>query len=304
MEQATGQLGHGRLMCGTVLTPEFAASLGDYTRELGLRAVEDGEVPMALAAAWGAPAMAGRRFALLQGEGATTGYLRLVEGAACPGYRPLSSFGWVAFECSVRDAFALHDRIDKTAFPVLGPPKRVPGFDNFIPFQVAGRAGEVLYLNTVLNSSMAGLDLPHAAAEVDRMFIAVLAARDRAESLRFQIEGLGLEEGETWTIPYSMINTSFGLPADHLTAMTMTKLGRMPVAEVDQYPEGAVPRPVTAGELPPGNALVSLIVEDLNAVAAPFLGPPVTLDGPLYGGYRAATVAGPEGALFELLERP
>jgi hypothetical protein len=101
-----------------------------------------------------------------------------------------------------------------------------------------------------------------------------------------------------------MINNSFGLPSDFETAMTMTRVGRMPVAEVDQYPPGAVPRPVAPGELPPGNALVSLIVCDLNAVSARFLGPPVTLDGPLYGGHRAATVQGPEGALFELLERP
>lgn len=304
MEERDGQLGHGRLMCGTVLAPDFPASLGDYARELALRVVEDGEIPVALAAAWGAPAMAGRRFALLQGEGATSGFLRLVEGTEVPGYRPLSSFGWVAFECSVRDAFALHDRIDQQAFPVLGAPKLVPGFDNFIPFQVAGRAGEVLYLNTVLKASMAGLDLPHASAEVDRMFIAVLAARDREESLRFQTEALGLEEGETWTIPYSMINNSFGLPADFQTAMTMTRVGRMPVAEVDQYPPAATARPVAPGELPPGNALVSLIVKDLDAITAPFLGPPVTLDGPLYAGQRAATVRGPEGALFELLERP
>ncbi|MFN7177561.1 MAG: hypothetical protein ACK4MX_11820, partial [Thermaurantiacus sp.] len=222
MEETEEQLGHGRLMCGTVLAPDFSASLGDYARELGLRLIADGEVPMALAAAWGAPAMAGRRFALLQGAGATPGFLRLVEGSEAPGYRPLSSFGWVAFECSVRDAFALHERIDTAAFPVLGAPKLVPGFDNFIPFQVAGRAGEVLYLNTVLKASMAGLDLPHAAAEVDRMFIAVLAAADREESVRFQLEALGLEQGETWVIPYSMINTSFGLPPDFQTAMTMT----------------------------------------------------------------------------------
>ena len=304
MGERSGQCRHGRLMCGTVLAPDFEASLADYRHELELGVVEEGRVPDSLAACWGAPAMAGRRFALLAGEGASPGFLRLVEGRGVAGYRPLCSFGWAAFECTVADAFALHESIDKTAFAVLGAPKLVPGFDNFIPFQVRGRSGEVLYLNTVLNGSMAGLDLPHAKAPVDRMFIAVLAAGDRAASVRFQVEALGLEEGETWIIPYSMINQSFGLPEDHQTAMTMTKAGRMPVAEVDQYPNGATARAGAPGELPPGNALVSLFVADLDAIGAPFLGPPVRLDGPLYGGGRTATVRGPEGALFELLEQP
>ncbi len=298
------QLPHGRLMCATVLAPRFDQSLADYGRELALSVVAEGHVPQALAASWGAPAMAGRRFALLAGEGATPGFIRLVEGTGVPGYRPLSTFGWAAFELTVRDSFALHARIDTAAFEVLGPPKLVPGFSDFIPFQVAGRAGEVLYLNTVLKPQTAGLDLPQAEAEVDRMFIAVLAARDRAESLRFQVDALGLEEGETWVIPYSVINRSFGLPDSYETAMTMTKVGRMPVAEVDQYPMGTARRPVAPGELPPGNALVSLVVRDLAAVRAPLLGPPVVLDGPLYGGRRAASVRGPEGALFELLEQP
>ncbi len=297
-------LPHGRLLCGTVLTAAFDRSLADYVRELALGPVETGCVPMALAEAWGAPAMAGRRYALLAGASPAPGFLRLVEGEGVEGYRPLASLGWVAFELSVRDSFALHARLDREAFPVLGAPKLVPGFDNFIPFQVRGRAGEVLYLNTVREPSMAGLDLPPAEAEVDRMFIAVLAAADRAASVRFQVEALGLEEGETWVIPYSMINMSFGLPEDHRTALTMTKMGRMPVVEVDQYPPAAGPRPAARGELPPGNALVSLAVRSLKAVRAPFLGPPVALDGPLYAGARAAVVRGPEGGLFELLERP
>jgi catechol 2,3-dioxygenase-like lactoylglutathione lyase family enzyme len=302
MGESAEQLGHGRLMCGTVLAPAFDLSLADYCRELALEIVDEGLVPEALAACWGAPAMAGRRFALLRGQDATPGFLRLVEGSVVEGHRPLATFGWVAFECSVRDAFALHDRIDKAAFRVLGAPRLVPGFDNFIPFQVAGRAGEALYLNTVLKASMADLDLPHAQAEVDRMFIAVLAAADREESLAFQRDVLGLEEGQTWVIPYSMINQSFGLPDDHPTAMTMTKVGRLPVAEIDQYPQMAEPRRMTAGELPPGNAMVSLAVRDLDAIPAPLLGPPVNPAGPLYGGRRAAVVRGPEGARFELLE--
>ena len=52
-----------------------------------------------------------------------------------------------------------------SGFTVLGAPKRVAGFDNFIPFQVVGRSGEVLYRNQVLDAELADLDLPHTAGE-------------------------------------------------------------------------------------------------------------------------------------------
>lgn len=291
---------HGRLVCGTVNAPDFDASLADYTRELGMRTVDGGRVPPGLARAWGAPAQVGRRLALLHGGG-RPGYLRLVEGTPVRAYRPLRSYGWAAFECSVRDAFALHERIDRDAFPVLGPPKRVPGFDTFIPFQVRGRAGEVLYLNTVLQGSSGGLDLPFAESEIDAMFIAVLAARDRAETLAFHTS-LGFAEGETWTIPYSMINQAFGLPDSHLTAMTMTCVGRMPASEIDQYPPETDFRTRAPGELPPGNAMVSVLVRDLDAIEASFIEPPMRVEGPLYGGRRAACVRGPSDELVELIE--
>jgi catechol 2,3-dioxygenase-like lactoylglutathione lyase family enzyme len=290
----------GRLKCGTVNAPDFAASLADYSRELGMRVVEEGRMPPDLARSWGAPAQVGRRWALLHGGG-RPGYLRLVEGTAVPSYRPLRSYGWAAFECSVRDAFALHERIDRKAFPVLGPPKRVPGFDTFIPFQVRGRAGEVLYLNTVLQGSAGELDLPFAEAEVDAMFIAVLAAQERAETVRFH-ERLGFAEGETWTIPYSMINQAFELPDTHLTAMTMTRVGRMPASEIDQYPPETDYRSRAPGELPPGNAMVSVMVQSLDAIDVPFIEPPLRVEGALYGGRRVACVRGPSDELVELIE--
>ena len=160
----------------------------------------------------------------------------------------------------------------------------------------------MLYLNQVLKAGMAGLDLPMTTARVDHMFIAVLAAPDRAAAVAFHRDVLGFAEGETWSIPYSVINASFGLPADTITAMTMTQTGRMPASEIDQYPAAAVPRPVTPGELPPGNAMVSFIIASLDAIAAPFLAPPVRRQGPLYAGRRTAVVTGAAGELIELIE--
>lgn len=301
--QMGGSLTHGAILCGTVSTPVFDLSLRDYLAELDMRVVDEGRVAPDLARSWGAPAQVGCRFALLAPrEGGSGGFLRLVEGSRVAGYRSLSSYGWAAFEMTVRDAFALHARIDQKAFRVLGAPKLVPGFTNFIPFQVEGRAGEVLYLNTVLESRMSGLALPKAEAEVDRMFIAVLAAEDRERTLRFHVEALGFEEGDSFTFPYSMINQSFGLPEDFATTLTMTKVGEMPAAEIDQYPDAARHRPLAPGELPPGNALLTFAHRDLDSVGATFLEPPTVRDGPLYRGRRVATVVGPSDERIELVE--
>lgn len=292
----------GRILCGTVNTPDLAASLADYSGQFGLVPVEEGRVSLDLARCWGAPAQAGRPYALLTAPGGAGGFFRLVQGSAMPAYRPLRTWGWAAFECTVADAFALHAGIDTLCFQVLGAPRLVPGFDTFIPFQVAGRAGEVLYLNTVLKPEMAELALPVATARVDHIFIAVLAAGDRTGALAFHTDGLGFQEGPTWTIPYSMINNSFGLPADHPTTMTMTRTGAIPACEIDHYPDSAGPRRSAPGELPPGNAMVSFAVASLDAIRAPFIAPAAIGHGPLYAGARSACVRGPSGECIELIE--
>ncbi|MEY2882986.1 MAG: hypothetical protein RL490_710 [Pseudomonadota bacterium] len=292
----------GRIKCGTITSACFDASLADYTGVLGLSVVESGTVSTDLAASWGAPASAGRRMALLCHADARPGFLRLVEASATPDYRPLRSFGWAAYEHTVADCDALFADIQTSGFTVIGAPKLVPGFDNFIPFQVVGRAGEVLYLNQVLKAGMSELDLPMTAARVDHMFIAILAAPDRAAAVAFHRDALGFVEGETWSIPYSVINNSFGLPDDTITDMTMTRTGRMPAAEIDQYPAAATSRAGPPGELPPGNAMISFITASLDTVAAPFLTPPAHHAGALFAGRRSAVVRGTAGELIELIE--
>ncbi len=290
---------HGRIKCGTVATPAFDASVADYAT-LGLSVMAAGVVAADLAAAWGAPACAGRRFALLHGGGRDC-YIRLIEATPVPGYAPLRTHGWAAFEISVADVFGLHARLAGSAFRVLGAPKPVGSFTTFIPFQVAGRSGEVLFLNQVLTPSADGVDLPLASVDVDQIFIVPLAAPDRAAALTFH-EGLGFAAGATYTLLYTVINAAFGLPADHQTTMTMTRVGSIAASEIDQYPPAATARPVPPGELPPGNAMVSFIVASLDAVAAPLLGPPTRGDGPLYNSRRIGCVRGTAGEIIELIQ--
>ena len=289
----------GRIKCGTVSTGDFDASLADYAT-LGLHVVSETVVSADLAAAWGAPACAGRRSALLHGGGRPC-YIRIIEATPVGGYMPLVSLGWAAFEISVADVFALHARLGGSAFRVLGAPKKVGSFTTFIPFQVAGRAGEVLFLNEVLAPSADGVELPFASVDIDQIFIVPLATRDRAAALAFHA-GLGFSEGATYTLPYTVINAAFGLPADHQTTLTMTRVGSIAASEIDQYPPAATARPVPPGELPPGNAMVSFIVASFDAVATPLLGPPTRGDGPLYNGRRIGCVRGTAGEIIELIE--
>ena len=53
--------------------------------------------------------------------------------------------------------------------------------------------------------------------------------------------------------------------------------------------------------LPPGNAMVTLAAQDLDALNLDWLAPPTAQPGPLYKG-RTATTRGPAGEWLELIE--
>ncbi|MEQ8515445.1 MAG: hypothetical protein RIC38_07560, partial [Chromatocurvus sp.] len=73
--------------------------------------------------------------------------------------------------------------------------------------------------------------------------------------------------------------------------------------EVDGYPASTGARPVADGELPPGVAMASFSVPDLDAFdPALFLTPPARHGGIAYGDSRSATLTGPAGELIELVE--
>ena len=145
-------------------------------------------------------------------------------------------------------------------------------------------------------------DLPRARSDVDHIFIVILATPDRAATMRQLQDRLGLEEGGTYTIPYTMISKAFGLPVDHKSTISMAQAGRMPIVEVDGYPEAATPRARHEGMLPPGNAMVTLAVDRLDGLHLDFITPPAVRTGPLYAGRRAATFIGSAGELTELIE--
>ncbi len=294
-------LTHGRILGGVVTTPDLDAALEDYHGRLGLNIVERGELAADLAASWGCPGNAGARTATLQPQSGAHCFIRLVEQPVPADFRPVRTCGWAAYELTVPEGYAWPERLVGSGFDIVGPPKEIAGLPYFVPMQVTGRGREMIYLNEVRENTPSS-DLPKAQSLTDHIFICILATPDREANLAWLQDKIGLDVGGTYTLEYTMINKSFGLEDGTQSSITMVQKDRLPIIEVDDYPEAATTRPSVAGCLPPGNALVTLAVDNLDAINADFIKPPAVQGGVLYAGKRSATVVGMAGELLELVE--
>lgn len=294
-------LTHGAILGGVVSTPDLDAALADYHGCLGLDIVEQGTLDADLAASWGCPKSAGARFALLQPQSGTPCFIRLVEAPLPDDFKPTRTFGWAAFELTVQDVFGWPDRLKGSGFDIVGPPKELEGLPYFIPMQVTGRGREMIYLNEVADNTPTS-DLPKACSLTDHIFIVILATPDREASLKWFEGALKLDISSSYTLAYSMINNAFGLGSDYRTTITMVQKGRLPIVEVDDYPAQATVRQGDPEMLPPGNAMIALAVDNLDALDVEFIAPPTAREGALYGGRRTATVRGLAGERIELIE--
>lgn len=293
---------HGTIMGGLSTVPDLERGIAAYRDVLGLDLVEQGDLPEALGMSWGCPANAGSPYAVLRPKSDAPCWFRLVEQPDHPDFRPTTTYGWAAFETTVEDVWRWPSALPQDLFTIVGPPKKLENIEPaFIPMQALGPGREMIYLNQVLGD-LPETDLPQAHAPVDRIFIVVLATPNREASIAWYCEKLALSRGADYTLPYSMINDAFALPPETQTTISMVQSGRMPIVEVDDYPEAARPRARHQGMLPPGNALVTLAVDDLDACTAPWLSPPQAREGALYGGRRAACAIGAGGELVECVE--
>lgn len=297
----TRHIKHGSILGGVVVTPDLDAALADYQGRLGLDLVEKSPLPADLAASWGCPASAGAPYAMLRPQSGAHCFIRLVEQPDHADFRPTRSYGWAAYELTVKDVFGWPERLEGSGFRVVGPPKEIAGLPYFIPMQVLGRGDEMIYLNEVAMDTPSS-DLPRAHSLTDHIFIVILAAPDRMASVDWYRHALRLDEGDSHTLEYSMINSAFGMPAGTQTVITMVQNERLPIIEIDDYPAQVTVRPAHPGMLPPGNALVTLAVERFDDLDVEFLTAPVLRHGDLYMGNLAATVRGAAGELIELVE--
>jgi catechol 2,3-dioxygenase-like lactoylglutathione lyase family enzyme len=290
-------LTHGQILGGTITTPDLDLALTDYRDRLGLKVTEQGILPAELATSWGTPASTGARYATLQPTSCAPGFLRLVEQATPPDFKPTRTYGWAAFEITVQDVYNWPAKLDGSGFEIIGPPKEIEGLPYFVAMQMTGRGREMIYLNEVRQNTPSS-DLPKAASPVDHVFIVILACADRERALNWYRDCIKLDIGGSYTIEYTMINKAFGLPDGHQSTITMVQKGRLPIIEVDGYPDAATIRPGPADALPAGNAIVTLAVDSLDTLDVNFITPP--MPGPM--GKPTTTVYGPAGERVELVE--
>lgn len=290
------------LKCATHTVSDVAAAVDRYARELDYELVEQGVVSDDLAAAWAAPATAGRAFAVMRPASGTPVFLRFVAGDLVPDYEPIRTYGWAAIEICVQDVEAVNQRmIASSNFDVIGPPKPLDGFPTVKPMQVRGPDKETVYL-TEIKTDDAESGLPTPAALVDRPFILVLACRDLDSAIIWTRDVLGLDVTDPVSIRYSMIQLAFGLDGEEKTPLCIARWAGQTFVELDQYPAAATPRPAHDGALPPGVSIMTMMHPDFARFDGHWLSPPVVRDGPLYDGRRTGVLQTPEGALVEIIE--
>jgi catechol 2,3-dioxygenase-like lactoylglutathione lyase family enzyme len=284
----------------TLLVPDVDAAARAYQRTLDYQAIEQGQVTEALAGSWGAPALAGRRFVVLQPKSREPVYVRMVETAASAS-TPMMTLGWNATEILVEDPAALAPRLEAGPFRIVGPPAPLELNPAVVAMQALGPAGELLYFTRIpVGQSKFGLG--SATSFVDRVFIVVLGVRDLRGTLDFYRTKFGLAVSEPAPTRVGILADAWGLPPEHSFLLGIVRLPERFLIEVDEYPPGAAARAAAPGELPAGMAMVSFEVPSLEPYLAQLVAPPAAPAGQPYAGRRTAVMIGSAGEHLELIE--
>lgn len=141
--------------------------------------------------------------------------------------------------------------------------------------------GGPVYL-TEIHTAPSGLGLPRIDRGVGGVFIVVVASPDLEHTRAFFETSFRLPRVTDHPLAVGVLNRAFGFPPRTSHRVSSLQLAGDAAIEIDQYPPAATPRPVGAGELPPGVA----VVEVHPAAPDVRLG---RVDGPF--GLRLAVVA-------------
>lgn len=292
-----------RIRIATTAAPDVDEFVDWYARGFGHHISESGTVTSTLAKAWGAPATAGRRYALLSLPSSPDVYLRVVESPPVPDFEPLLTFGWNAFEIILDDIQAVRARLANSPFKIIGEPRPLGFRPSIYAMQVVGPGKEVLYLATETGDrSISPLPAPHGL--VGRPFIMVLGGPDVMAMRDFYTQTFNLEPHPIRASRGQTLQRAWGGTEDGTHPITLLRFREHGNSmELDGYVKpGLCPRPQVQGELPSSNAMATFSVPSLDDLELPFIEPPTTHEGLAYTGTRAATFIGPAGELVELIE--
>lgn len=266
---------------------------GLYAKWFDYRLRESGLVSPALAASWGAPGNAGRPFFLLSSAGYPDVFVRIVGIDPVPGFARSTTAGWNGFEFMVDSDAAMYALLQGSPFhPLNAPHPPVKAFPSVFSMDIAGSAGEMLFL-TCETGDRSKSYLPAPGGRVGRSHLVwvsgpnILALRD------WYSDTFGLVKTGVLQRPVPGSAAGETMPNTLLFAAE-----RANFIQFEENPAQLAPRPHGKRQLPPGNAMASFAVADLDSLKVAFLTPPAAL----YGKQRAATVLDPNGNRVELIE--
>lgn len=293
------------MRAATLSVADLARSTDLYCEWLDYSVEEQGELGSDLAASWGAPKAGGRQFAVLRPSSGHDIFIRLVENRIHPDFVALRTYGWAAIEVCVQDVLEANERILKSPFEVIGPPKEIDGLPAIYPMQMKGPDQEIVYL-TQIRDDLPAFDLPRAETLIDRLFILVMACSDMKASLAWMAEHIKIDIGrDEMEIVYTMLANAFGLPHEQLHVISTMVHEKDVFLELDQMPPQATARPAYEGELPQGVAIGTFWHPHFDEIDAKcrdlWVTPPTVHDSVVYRGKRAGTLRAPDGTLVEVV---
>lgn len=293
----------GRIEIVTICAPALQATAEAYQQFLDYTVVEAGTIPADLAAVWNAPKMAGHEFLTLQPASRADVYLRLIQNAPVDGYAAMKTFGWNANEILTQDPDVMAERLGDSPFEVIGPPANLSTSKDIRAMQAVGLAEEVIYL-TRLPESGDSSALGSAESFVDRTFIVVVGGPDMQAMQRFYHEVLGLPVSDPVGARIRVLSRAHDLSMETSHPLSIARLPKNFLIEIDEYPESATPRSHRPGELPPGMAMVAFTTPSLDELKEYLLAPPVRVVLAPYSDRRVGVIRGAGGELLELIEQP
>jgi hypothetical protein len=287
----------------THCVPNLDAVVEAWTRWFGFMASDRGTVGRDLAGGWDTPAVAGRRFALLQPASGEACWLRFVETDVSGGHGPPLTCGWIATELLATDPDALARELRGSPFRVLGGPADLfPRPKAPRAMQLVGPAGELIYCTRILPGG-SRYGLKGARSAVDRPFIVTVGGRSTTSMLEFYGETLGQRVLDTMPFTNSILAAGCGVPWQTVIPTSVVRIpGRRFLVETDELPARVGPRPRPAGGLPAGMSMVSFIVDSLDDFPAALRAEPRRIAQAPYAGRRVGVSVGAAGEWLELIE--
>lgn len=286
----------------TILSLNPQLSEQAYVDHLHYEVIERGEISRELAQSWGAKGSSGKRYSLLQAKSGKPIYLRFIQSESAENYQPMKQEGWNATEILVENPDELARRLANSPFTVVGQPRFLTAKKNVRAFQALGPDNELLYFTRIIDPARSSFDLGQASTFVDSVFIMVAGARDLNALALFYRENLHMPVSGPFPYRIGVLSAAYDLPEQTLHSLSLATLHGQFLLELDQYPQSAKTLDNYTKSLPPGVAMVSFSVDNLDTLALSFFSSPKKRDVAPYYGRRSATALGAVKERLEFIE--